>query len=59
VRDITKGAEKVGLMVLGKVVCQVQVLSQVIRYKHAPIGIIDMDPTGEFSACDFQLPFLL
>jgi hypothetical protein len=57
--DIMKGVKKVGLMVQGKVVCEVQVLSQVIWDNHALIGIVNMDRMGEFSACDFQLPFLL
>ena len=59
VRGTVKAAEEVGFMVLGKVVCHVQVLSQIMRDKHAPIGIVDMHLAGRFSTGDFHLPFLL
>jgi predicted transcriptional regulator len=59
VRGSMKSAEKVGLMVFSKVVRHVRVLSQVIRHKHTPIGIVNMHLAVNLSTCDFQLPFLL
>jgi hypothetical protein len=56
---IVEGAEKVGSMAFGEMVCHVQILPQVIRCKCALVGIVDVQSTGEFSTRDFHFPFLL